>query len=124
MDGLLRKAISITYNIFANFAFGGLGSIDLNGNPKIFPSEYLSLMRLESNDWFLDPEVMIKAKRLGLRVFEFNVIAQMRGGGTSHVGRSTCWEFLMNLLKYRLGLRGQTQDSDWSPRKQSANVQP
>jgi hypothetical protein len=44
---------------------------------------------------------MIKAKRLGLKVFEFNVIAQMREGGKSNVRGSTIQEFLINLFRYR-----------------------
>lgn len=101
MDGLRRKIISISYNGLANLMFGGLHSIDINGNPKIMPREYLQRMQLRSEDWFLDPEVMIKAKRLGLPVYEFNVLGQMRAEGFSHVRTSTLWEFLKNLLKYR-----------------------
>jgi hypothetical protein len=103
MDGLVRKIVSIIYNLGATVIFGGLGSIDINGNPKILPHEYLERMNLQSKDWFLDAEIMIKAKRLGLPVYEFNVIAQMREGGSSHVHPGTCWEFIVNLLKYRFG---------------------
>jgi hypothetical protein len=60
-------------------------------------------MDLQSRDWFLDAEVLIKAKRLGLPVFELNVIAQLREGGRSNVRLATCWEFLVNLLRYRFG---------------------
>ncbi|MGH7321705.1 MAG: glycosyltransferase family 2 protein [Candidatus Rokuibacteriota bacterium] len=106
MDGLYRKVVSIAYNVVATVMFGGLGSIDLNGNPKVFPREYLTAMNLESKDWFLDAEIMVKAKRLGLTVFEMNVIAQMREGGASHVRLGTCWEFAVNLLRYRFGRAG------------------
>ena len=60
-------------------------------------------MNLQSKDWFLDAEVMIKARRLGLPVFELNVFSQMRAEGTSNVKASTCWEFLKNLAYYRWG---------------------
>lgn len=101
MDGIYRKTISILYNGLANLVFGGLHSIDINGNPKILPREYLQRMQLRSEDWFLDPEVMIKTKRLGLPVYEFNVLGQMRAEGLSHVRGSTMWEFFKNLMKYR-----------------------
>ena len=100
MDGLMRKVISVIYNLIANIFFAGLRSIDINGNPKILPREYLERMDLRSRDWFLDAEVMIKAKRLGLEVYELNVMAQMREGGESNVRASTIWEFVLNLLKY------------------------
>jgi len=106
MDGWGRKIVSIVYNLMTTTMFAGLGSIDINGNPKVLPRVYLEHMRLESTDWFLDAEVMIKAKRLGLEVLEFNVLAQMREGGTSHVRPSTCWEFLVNLCRYRFGGKG------------------
>jgi glycosyltransferase involved in cell wall biosynthesis len=103
MDGFTRKITSIVYNGLTAVMFGGLGSIDLNGNPKILPRTYLERMDLQSRDWFLDAEVLIKAKRLGLPVFELNVIAQLREGGRSNVRLDTCREFLVNLLHYRFG---------------------
>lgn len=105
MDGLQRKVVSIIYNTMTTVMFGGLGSIDVNGNPKIMPREYLERMNLSCGDWFLDAEVMIKAKQLGLEVIELNVMAQMREGGRSNVRSSTCMEFLKNLFKYRFGRR-------------------
>lgn len=103
MDGLIRKVVSIGYNGFANLLFGGLGSIDLNGNPKILPRSYCERMNLQSHDWFLDAEVMIKAKRLGLPVHEINVLGQMREGGSSNVRATTVSEFLVNLFRARFG---------------------
>ena len=73
----------------------------MNGSPKILPTRAIGLMELESKDWFLDPEIVIKAHTMGLRVLEFNVFARLRANGTSHVRASTCWEFLRNLLIFR-----------------------
>jgi len=101
MDGFRRKLVSILYNGIANAVFFGLGTIDVNGNPKILPREAYERMDLKCKDWFLDPEVMIKAKRMGLPVYEFNVLGQMREEGLSHVRAQTCWEFLVNLLRCR-----------------------
>ena len=105
MDGLLRKATSVTYNLFALILWPHLGSIDVNGTPKILPREVLMAMRLESKGWFLDPEIMIKAHYMGVRVLEFNVFARMRGNGLSHVRVGTCWEFFWNLLIFRFSGR-------------------
>ena len=78
-----------------------LGSIDVNGTPKLIPTDVVRAMNLESKDWFLDPEILIKAHTLGLRVLELNVFARMRGNGISHVRHSTCLEFIRNLIAYR-----------------------
>ena len=77
MDGPLRKLISITYNLLIRMLWPGLQSLDINGTPKILPRPALEAMRLESRGWFLDPEIMIKAHYMGLRVLEFNAFARM-----------------------------------------------
>ena len=105
MDGLRRKLVSIAYNLLIRMLWPRLDSLDVNGSPKIMPREALLAMRLEARGWFLDPELMVKAHLMGLRVLELNVFARMRGNGTSHVRASTCWEFLHNLLAFRFGGR-------------------
>jgi glycosyltransferase involved in cell wall biosynthesis len=101
MDGFTRKLVSIAYNGFVWLLWPRLGSIDINGSPKILPRELLAALDLQSKDWFLDPEIMIKSHYLGARVLEMNVFARMRGSGLSHVRASTCVEFFKNLLRYR-----------------------
>lgn len=101
MDGMIRKIVSVSYNAFAWVLWPTLGSLDLNGVPKILPREVLQEMRVTSKQWFLDPETIIKAHYMGIRVLELNVFARIRGGGLSHVRASTCWDFFRNLLIFR-----------------------
>jgi len=101
MDGLARKLVSIAYNGLVWILWPRLGSIDVNGTPKIVHRQALERMQLESRRWFLDPELLIKARYLGVRVLELNAFARMRGRGLSHVRAGTCWEFLRELLRYR-----------------------
>ncbi len=103
LDGLKRKIISVAYNMFVFLLWPNLGSIDVNGSPKILPADAMRTMKLQSKQWFLDPELMVKAQKLGLQVLEMNVFAQMRSGGTSHVRMGTCWEFFSKLVKLRFG---------------------
>lgn len=103
MDGWTRKLISIAFNLGTNVVFPGLRSIDINGSPKVLPRAALERMNLVSQDWFLDCEMLLKARQMGLAVVEFNVLAQPRAGGKSKVHLEACWEFAWNLLKYRLG---------------------
>ena len=105
MDGLRRKVVSVGYNLFARLLWPRLSSWDVNGSPKIMPAAYVRAMALESKGWLLDPEIMIKAHYLGLRVIEFNVFARMRGSGVSNVRASTAWEFFRNLLRFRFSRR-------------------
>ncbi|MBC7789964.1 MAG: glycosyltransferase family 2 protein [Anaerolineae bacterium] len=101
MDGLVRKIVSVGYNAFAWMLWPNLDSLDLNGVPKILPREVLQEMRVTSKQWFLDPETIIKAHYMGIRIVELNVFARIRGGGLSHVRASTCWDFFRNLLIFR-----------------------
>lgn len=101
MDGFKRKVVSTGYNLLVLALWPRLGSLDVNGTPKILPREVVQAMDLRSTGWFLDPEIMIKAHTMGIRVLEFNSFARLRGSGVSHVRSSTCWEFLRNLLHYR-----------------------
>jgi glycosyltransferase involved in cell wall biosynthesis len=103
MDGGLRKVVSVLYNAFARTLWPRLGSIDLNGTPKILHREVLAVMDLRSKEWFLDPEIMVKAHYLGVRVIEMNVFARMRSNGLSHVRASACREFLVKLVRFRFG---------------------
>lgn len=103
MDGLTRKIVSVLYNGFVWLLWPRLGSIDVNGNPKIVHRDVLAAMNLQSKNWFLDPEMMIKAHYLGVRVLEMNVFARMRSNGLSHVRASACVEFFLHLLRFRFG---------------------
>ena len=103
MDGARRKIVSMIYNAIVCVLWPRIGSIDVNGVPKIMHRDVLLAMRLESRNWFLDPEIMIKAQYLGVRVIEMNVFARMRSNGLSHVHASACVEFLANLIRYRFG---------------------
>jgi glycosyltransferase involved in cell wall biosynthesis len=102
-DSWKRKLISVAYNLGMQLVFGWLASLDLNGNPKILPREHVLAMALQSKDWFLDAELMIKSKHLGLRVIEFDVTGQLRRAGKSKVRLFTCWEFLKNMWRFRFG---------------------
>ena len=111
MDGLDRKLISTAYQLFVRILWPGLGTIDVNGTPKILLREILRGMRLESKNWLLDPELMVKAHYQGLRVLELNVFARMRGAGLSHVRASTCWEFISVLVQARFSGRWRVPSS-------------
>jgi len=101
MDGFRRKVVSVIYNLFVRILWPRMQSIDINGSPKILPRKALLSMELKSKDWLLDPEIMIKAHRMGLRILELNVFARMRGSGISHVRMRTVWVFIWFLLKFR-----------------------
>jgi len=102
LDGTKRRFVTYCYNTLINLLFGGLGTTDVNGSPKILRREDVGRMQIESTDWFFDAEMMIKARWLGLKVIEVNVLSQARLGGVSHVNAAARRQFLRNLLRWRL----------------------
>jgi glycosyltransferase involved in cell wall biosynthesis len=101
MDGLQRKIISVGYNLFVRMLWPRLESIDVNGSPRLFPRHIIAAMELKSTGWLLDPEVVIKAHYLGLRILELNVFGRMRSNGLSHVRPEACLDFARRLLVMR-----------------------
>jgi len=101
MDGLLRKLVSIAYNVLFRILFPGVQSLDINGLPKLMPRDVMLRMQLTARQWLLDPEIMIKAHYMGIRVLEYNCFARARGNGLSHVRASTMWEFFTALFRFR-----------------------
>lgn len=128
LDGLLRKVVSVSYNLLARVLWPRLQSIDLNGSPKLLPADLLHRLDLRSHDWLLDPEILIKAHYLGARVLEFNVFGRMRGNGLSHVRVSTCVAFFAALIRLRFSRelptwrRGVALQSADTPRSTAAGT--
>ena len=102
-DSWIRKLVSVAYNAIMHVLFPGLAGLDLNGNPKLAHREILNLMDLASDDWFLDAEIMLKARHLNIEVIEIDVPGYARAGGTSNVRIATLLEFLWNIARYRIG---------------------
>lgn len=102
-DSWVRKIVSIGFNAMMLVIFPGMPSLDVNGSPKIMPAEVLRTMDLTSTDWFVEAEVMLKARHLRLMVLEIDVPGFFRKGGRSHVRWQTVVEFVRNIAVYRFG---------------------
>jgi glycosyltransferase involved in cell wall biosynthesis len=69
-DGIARKILSFFYNLIFKMLFPCFPVKDINSKPKIMTRQAYEKMCLESNDWFLDAEMMIQVRRLKLRIGE------------------------------------------------------
>jgi len=63
-DGLYRRTISFGYNAIFRLMFRTWGLWDINGKPKAVTRRALEAMCLRSDDWFIDAEIVIQARRL------------------------------------------------------------
>ena len=103
-DGLKRIIISLVFNFLFQHLFG-LTSRDLNASPKVFTRRFYEAVQLESLDWFIDAEMVIKAEKLGFTVREVEIEYLPRLKGKSTVRMRHLFEFLGNMVRWHARLR-------------------
>lgn len=102
-DSMWRKTISGVYNLLFRFLFPGLRSRDINSKPKIFSRAAYEKLNLISNDWFIDAEIMIQARRNRFRIGEIpTYFLGLAGSRRSFVSPSAIAEFVKNLGLFRI----------------------
>ena len=101
-DGLKRKLFSLVFNGLFHVLFPGLPARDINAKPKILTSSAYERLTLQSDDWFIDAEIMLQARRLGFRIGEIETEFLGLTGRRSFVKMAAVLEFLRNLLRYRI----------------------
>lgn len=102
-DGLWRKIISFFYNILFSLLFPGLKGGDINSKPKIFTRDFYNKIKLSSDDWFIDAEIMINARRLKAKIEEIPTeFTGLCGKRKSFVRLPAIFEFIKNLIRFRI----------------------
>jgi glycosyltransferase involved in cell wall biosynthesis len=100
-DGVVRKSLSLTFNTLFRVLFPGIHVRDVNAKPKILTRRAYDRMTLVSDDWFIDAEIMIEARRLGLRIGEVPTEFLGLTGRRSFVNLRAVLEFVGNLARFR-----------------------
>jgi glycosyltransferase involved in cell wall biosynthesis len=101
-DGLYRRFISAAFNTSFRLLFGG-GVRDVNSKPKIIRRDKYELLDLKSDDWFIDAELVLRARELGLKIGEIPIHFGINNRRPSFVRPSAMIEFGWNLARYRFG---------------------
>lgn len=101
-DGFYRKLISKVYNALFSVLFPGINTKDANSKPKILRASAYQMMQLKSDDWFIDAEIMLNVRDLGLKFNEFPIEFYELSGRSSFVKFPAIWEFIKNMIEYRL----------------------
>jgi len=101
-DGLLRRVVSLAYNGLFVVLFGTWGLWDINGKPKGLTREAYEQLELRSDDWFVDAEMVLSARRRGLDIRELPVSFRSNDDRPSFVRPGALLEFLRHMLSYRL----------------------
>lgn len=100
-DDPWRIVVSAIYNTLFTILFPGMHTKDANSKPKIFSRAAFSKLALSSNDWFIDAEIMIQARRHHFSIIEIPTTFKKLEGRQSFVKSATIFEFLRNLLYFR-----------------------
>ena len=99
-ENLIRLIRSKVFNILARLIFPITVS-DINGSPRIFKKDKLSILDLRYKDSFIDTEFAVKASLLNWKIQEIPMKNLERVGGKSTVSINTVFEFLHNLYNFR-----------------------
>ncbi|MBP7055796.1 MAG: glycosyltransferase family 2 protein [Candidatus Omnitrophica bacterium] len=102
-DSFIRRANSKVFNFLFCMMFPGLGIRDVNSKPKIFTKEAYDRMLLKSDDWFIDAEIMIQARRSRLSVGEVPTEFFKNEYRKSYVKIDAVFEFIKNMILARAG---------------------
>lgn len=100
-DGVYRRLLSAAYNLVFFVLFPRRAVWDVNGKPKGLTRAAHERLELRADDWFLDAELVLEARRLGLRIEDLPVEYGV-GARPSFVRPGAIWEFARNMLRYRL----------------------
>lgn len=83
-DPFLRKLLSRGYNILTDFLFG-LDVKDVDCAFKIFNKRILKKIKIESNNFFVNTEILAKARHFKFKILEVSVPHFPRQAGRSSV---------------------------------------
>lgn len=100
-DGLFRNWNSKIYNLFFRTLFPGFPVRDVNSKPKLFRRAFFDKLDLRADDWFIDAEIIIQARRLGCRMEEVPTVFLKSQGRKSFVRAGHISEFVRNMIEAR-----------------------
>jgi glycosyltransferase involved in cell wall biosynthesis len=101
-DGLYRRVISWGFNLSFRVLFGTAELRDINGKPKGLTRSAYEQMHLRSDDWFIDAEIVLEARRHGMRMVEIPVVFLENPERSSFVRFRSVWEFARHMVRYRV----------------------
>ena len=78
---------------------------DFNAPPKIFKRSFIQGIEIESKTSFIDPEILIKAKKQRVCIEEITTTYRPRGGGKGYTSTETIIEFIKEIIRWRFGRR-------------------
>ena len=100
IKGAIRSFFHIGYNLTLRFLFC-LVIRDVNFSFKIFKRKHLLDLKLNSNGWFIDAEILLELKKKGIFPIEMPIEYRDRDRGTSTVGLASPLKIIGEMLYYK-----------------------
>ncbi len=107
-DGPLRYLVSLVYNAIFRLLFRTRGLWDINGKPKGMRRAAYAQLKLTADDWFIDAEIVLKSRELGLTIAELPVVFRQNLERRSFVRSEAVFEFLRNMTRARVRRSGRS----------------
>jgi glycosyltransferase involved in cell wall biosynthesis len=101
-DGIYRRLISWGFNLLFRLLFRTRGLWDINGKPKALTRDAYERLSLESNDWFIDAEIVLAGRRAGMNIVELPVVFLENKERSSFVRFSSILQFSVHMVRYRV----------------------
>lgn len=112
-EGLRRWILTKGYNSLI-WLFFGFSLKDVNFACKIFPQKFLKDARLSSEGSFIDVEMLLESRRLGLKIKEYPMTYYPRERGLSTLSRpKVIFGIIREMLHYAEGLSRQKTAPLW-----------
>lgn len=97
-DSMMRIFASRAYHLLIRFIFN-LRVKDVNCPFKLFPTKLFDKIKINSKFFFVDTEILLKAKRRGYRIKEIGISHLPRPAGKSKVGWKHIFITLNELIR-------------------------
>jgi len=100
-DSLVRRLNSKAYNMLFRCLFPGIQARDVNSKPKAMTRALYEKLELTADDWFLDAEIMIQARRHRAKIGQIPTVFRASSDRKSFVRFDAVLEFVKNLVRHR-----------------------
>jgi Glycosyltransferases involved in cell wall biogenesis len=101
VESMIRGIYHMGYNLLIRLLFG-LKVKDVNFSFKIFKTGLVKELKLLSNGWFIDAEILIEIKKRGGVIVEKGINYKQREFGKSTVKLTTPIRIFWDMLVYRV----------------------
>jgi len=103
-DGFTRLVTTRGYNFLIRLLFPKVKISDTNGKPKAIRKEKLKLLKINSNNWFIDAEFVIQAAYRNFKIAEFPIKFGEKSSTDSFMNIKAVIDLIVDSIIYRLKL--------------------